>query len=86
MADTVSWSKETVMGDVRVLMGTITGGGGAVATGLDWIYTGLIAQAASQNTGDVKTLLFNTDASGAGDVQLASSTTGDDAYIVIYGK
>jgi len=85
MADTISFTQKTTFGNQKVLMGVHTAGGGAVATGLKFISCAQISPV-SQNSAGGKTILINTAASGAGDIQVGESTSGDDHQIVIYGR
>jgi len=86
MADTLAISYRNVEGAKRVIHGVLTAGGGAVGTGLKWIDGVTAAPMASQTTGGNKSIKINTNASAAGDIQMASATTGDDYQVAITGR
>lgn len=85
MADTIVWTKKTVIGDLRFQTGVITAGGGAVATGLKNITDAMICAMTSMNTGGDKTLFINGAASGVGDIKIGSGTAGDDHRLWVLG-
>lgn len=85
MADTISWVKDTVEGDLRVKYGVLTAGGGAIGTGLNWVIDCQATPMTSMNSAGNKSILINTAASGAGDVEMASATAGDDFRIRVAG-
>jgi hypothetical protein len=92
MAVTWTKSKDTVFGDLRVRMGTITMDGvtsGAVDTGLERILGGsVVKQSFTSTIGEGTQIAFNSG-SGAtainGMVQITTCTAGDDFQAVIFG-
>ena len=86
MADTIAVTKNGVWGDMRVIAGVLTAGGGAVATGMDYVYDCQITRLASHNSGGEKTIAINAAASGVGDIVVNSATTGDDFQVLIIGR
>ena len=86
MADTITKPVEMVVGNKRQIAGVITAGGGAVATGLQYVDVCTLGRMASHTSGGAKTVLINTAASGAGDIEISSATAGDDHYFIAIGN
>jgi len=71
------------MGNKRVALGNVSSADtDVVASGLHWIDN---AQASNQNAATNTGIKVNTAASGAGDYQLASATTGSSYFVTLWG-
>jgi len=86
MASSATWVVKTVMGDQRVHIGTVTmtDGTDAVATGLQYV-NGAIATPQTSATNGAG-VVYNTAASGVGDIAFQSCVSGSIYSVVVFGK
>jgi len=84
MAASISYVHKTVMGDKRVWYGKYTAENGTdtVASGLKWIDHVQVTPATAAN---MSACAINTAASGAGDFELTTGTSGGTYHMMFIG-